>query len=88
MAISEPGTISAAAARKAAELGSPGTVDVAALELGVARDRDGARAVALGDRHLGAEVAQHALGVVARGLAPRSRSSRRPHAARPAARPT
>ena len=44
-------------------------VDAAALELGIALDRDSPpSAAALGNRHLGAEVAQHALGVVAGGL--------------------
>jgi hypothetical protein len=68
MVTSEPGTISAAATRKAVELGSPRHVDAAALELGVALDGDGARCAALGNGHLGPEMAQHALGVVAGGL--------------------
>ena len=68
MVTSEPGTISAATRANAAELGSAGTA--------IARPRSSGSPVTVmrvlpprsADPHLGAEVAQHALGVVARRL--------------------
>ena len=45
---SDPGTISAATSGKAAEDGSPGTTIGAAVELGLALDRDPPTAAALG----------------------------------------
>ena len=44
---SEPGTSSAAAATKAAELGSPGTVDSRPCKLRIALDRDARAAASL-----------------------------------------
>ena len=68
MVISEPGTISAARTRKAAELGSPGTLTPrpsSSASPSTVMAREPSRSATVTSR---AEVAQHALGVVARGL--------------------
>ncbi len=66
---SEPGTISAATIGKAADDGSAGTVTRAGCKLGLAHEGDAAAVVAVWlDPHAGAEMAEHAFGVVARRL--------------------
>ena len=67
--MSEPGTISAATSGKAAEDGSPGTTIGRGFSSGWPHERDAAAVLAIGStRTLGAEMRQHALGVVARGF--------------------
>ena len=66
---SEPGTISAATIGNAAEDGSAGTTTLARLELGLALQGNAAAVLAMRlAGELGAEMFEHAFGVVARGL--------------------
>ena len=68
----EPGTSSAATIGNAAEDGSPGTTTSARAQLRLAAQRDHPARARRPRPHLGAEMAQHVLAVVARGgAAPR-----------------
>ena len=65
---SEPGAINAATIGKAADEGSAGTTTGRGLQFGAAGERDPAALALRRDDDLGAEMGEHLLGVVARGL--------------------